>query len=49
MGPDIIQLRFATEEQSDASVKRLIEKLPKSADIWVVAKELVNPDLGTGD
>jgi hypothetical protein len=49
IGPGLAQLRFATEEQADASVKRLVEKLPKSADIWVVTKEIAIPDFGPGD
>lgn len=48
MGPDI-QLRFARQEEADASVKRMVAQLPKGADIWVVTKEITMSDFGTAD
>lgn len=47
--PGRVQLRFATEEQADASKKRLVEKLPNSADIWCITRDIAIPDFGPGD
>lgn len=43
-GTDLVQLRLATQDQADECVKRLIARLPKSADVWLVTKELAIPD-----
>jgi hypothetical protein len=43
-GPDILQLRFPTEDAAESSRKRLIAELPGSDDIWIVTKELSAQD-----
>lgn len=37
---DGLQLRFATKEEAEACVARLVVKLPASAPIWIVRREL---------
>ena len=39
-GEDHPQLRFATEEEAEAARKRLAARLPNSAEVWVVTKEV---------
>jgi hypothetical protein len=46
-GPDILQLRFATEEEAEACRQRLIKRLPQSENVWVVFKEIVVQDFIT--
>jgi hypothetical protein len=43
-GPDVFQLRFATSDEAEACRQRLIKRLPKSDDVWMVAKELTVQD-----
>ena len=38
--PGIPQLRFATEEEAAASLKRLSDRLPKSEPVWQVIREV---------
>jgi hypothetical protein len=39
-GDEQPQLRFATEEDAEAARKRLAERLPNSAEVWVITKEV---------
>lgn len=39
-GQEHPQLRFATGEDAEAARKRLIAKLPKSDEVWVITKEV---------
>lgn len=45
-GPDVLQLRFPTEESAEACRKRLIKRYPDSNDIWIVSRELTAQDFG---
>ena len=45
-GPNIVQLRFPTEDSAEACRERLIKKLPNSDDIWVVYREITAQDFG---
>ena len=38
--PNGPQLRFGTMEEADRAVKRLVERLPDSKDVWIVAQDL---------
>jgi hypothetical protein len=38
--PDGLQLRFATREEAEACRQRLIEKLPASAPIWIISRDV---------
>jgi hypothetical protein len=49
MGPKILQLHFATEEEAEASRKRLIARLPRSEEIWTITKEFTAQDFATAD
>ncbi|MEX0704925.1 MAG: hypothetical protein WD069_22690 [Planctomycetales bacterium] len=40
LDPERPQLRFATEEEAEAAVKRLSEKLPGSEQVWLVTKDV---------
>ncbi|MCY2995407.1 MAG: hypothetical protein NTY19_47215 [Planctomycetota bacterium] len=42
LDPDRPQLRFSTQEESDAAMRRLIERLPNSAQVWVTTREVGN-------
>jgi hypothetical protein len=44
LNPETVQLRFATQEEAEASVKRLAKKLPGSEDIWTISHEIVASD-----
>jgi hypothetical protein len=37
---DGLQLRFATREEAEACIKRLVQKLPASAPIWIISREM---------
>jgi hypothetical protein len=37
---DGLQLRFATREEAEACRQRLIEKLPASAPIWIISRDV---------
>jgi len=39
-GAEQPQLRFATEDDAEAARKRLAERLPDSAEVWVITKEV---------
>jgi hypothetical protein len=39
-GPDILQLRFATEEEAAEAVKRLSARLPGSELVWLVSRDV---------
>jgi hypothetical protein len=39
-GEDSPQLRFATADEAEAARKRLAERLPNSAPVWVIVKEV---------
>jgi len=43
-GPRILQLRFATLEEAEACRQRLIKRLPKSDDVWLVTREVAVQD-----
>jgi hypothetical protein len=49
MGRDHVELRVATEEQAEASVQRLVKKLPQSSEIWVITRDLEIPEFGPSD
>ncbi len=34
------QLRFSTQDEADAAIRRLIQRLPKSAHVWVSTREV---------
>lgn len=38
--PDKPQLRFATQEEAEACVKRLIQRLPGSEPVWTIAQDV---------
>lgn len=40
LGSDKPQLRFSTQEDAEAALRRLIERLPASEQVWVIAQEL---------
>lgn len=40
LDPEKPQLRFATEEEAEVCRQRLIEQLPGSEPVWVIAKEV---------
>ena len=37
---DGLQLRFATREEAEACLKRLIQKLPDSEPIWIISRDI---------
>lgn len=37
--PDGPQLRFATEEEAEACIQRLVKKLPASEPIWIISRD----------
>lgn len=39
-GPDILQLRFATLEEAEAARRRLVQHLPDSEQVWVIAQDV---------
>jgi hypothetical protein len=39
------QLRFATEEEAEASKRRLLDRFPGSDDVWIISRELMAHDL----
>jgi hypothetical protein len=45
-GPNILQLRFPTEDSAEACRQRLIKKLPNSDEIWIVSREITAHDFG---
>jgi hypothetical protein len=45
-GPNVLQLRFPTEESAEACRKRLIKRLPNSDEIWIVSREITAQDFG---
>ncbi len=45
-GPNMIQLRFPTEDSAEACRKRLIKRLPNSDEIWIVSREISAQDFG---
>jgi hypothetical protein len=40
LGPDRLQLRFATEEEAEACRERLTQRLPGSEPVWIVTQEV---------
>lgn len=42
--PQALQLRFATEEEAEASRRRLIKRLPDSDFIWIINREITAHD-----
>ncbi len=46
-GPGVLQLRFATEGEAEACRQRLIRRLPRSQDVWVVSREIAVQDFVT--
>ncbi len=45
-GPDTPQLRFPDEESAKACMKRLINRLPGSDEIWLLTREISALDFG---
>ncbi|MBY0528296.1 MAG: hypothetical protein K2R98_33205 [Gemmataceae bacterium] len=45
--PERVQLRFATPEEAEAARQRLIQRLPKSDEVWIVDREITAQDLAT--
>lgn len=45
-GPNVLQLRFPTENAAEACRKRLIRRLPNSDEIWIVSREITAQDFG---
>jgi hypothetical protein len=37
--PDKPQLRFATQDEAEACMRRLAQQLPGSEQVWVIARE----------
>jgi hypothetical protein len=46
VGPDLLQLRFPTEDSAEACRKRLIKRLPDSDEVWIVSREITAQDFG---
>jgi hypothetical protein len=40
LAPEKPQLRFATEEEAEATRRRLVQRLPKSEQIWVITQDV---------
>jgi hypothetical protein len=45
-GPNVLPLRFPTEDSAEACRKRLIKRLPNSDEIWIVSREITAQDFG---
>lgn len=45
-GPNVLQLRFPTQESAEACQKRLVDRLPNSDEIWLVSREISAQDFG---
>jgi hypothetical protein len=45
-GPNVLQLRFPTEESANECRNRLIKRLPNSDEIWIVTREITAQDFG---
>lgn len=45
-GPNVLQLRFPTEDAAEACRKRLVKQLPNSDEIWIVNREMTFQDVG---
>ena len=39
--PGTVQLRFATEEEAQASRQRLIRRFPGTDDVWIITQEVL--------
>jgi hypothetical protein len=39
-----VQLRFATQEEAEASRQRLIGRFPGSDDVWIIHRDMTTPD-----
>jgi hypothetical protein len=48
VNPPALQLRFATQEEAEAAVRRLVQRLPKSEPIWIIHREIIAQDSGQG-
>jgi hypothetical protein len=48
VSPQSPQLRFATQEEAEAALQRLSRRLPGSAPIWLINREITAYDYGTG-
>jgi hypothetical protein len=46
MGPGNIQLRLATEEEAEAARQRLIQRVPKTDEVWLISKEFAAHEYG---
>lgn len=46
-GPLRPRLLLATQEEAEASVKRLIERFPGSDEVWIINREIMAEDHGT--
>lgn len=49
MGPNVPQLRFATEEEANACRARLIARLPQSDDVWLITREFAAHEYASAD
>ncbi len=45
-GPNVLQLRFPSEDSAEACRQRLIKRLPNSDEIWIVSREITAQDFG---
>jgi len=45
LNPRTVQLRFATEEEAMASRQRLIQRFPRTDDVWMIEREITAQDL----
>lgn len=43
-GSNILQLRFATQQEAEACRQRLVKRLPKSEDVWLINREVTVQD-----
>ncbi len=48
LSPEEPQLRFPTEDDAEACRSRLIKRLPGSEPVWIINRELIARDFGTG-
>ena len=44
-GRDRLQLRFATLEEAEDCIRRLVERLPASKQVWIIRQELSHVDI----
>ncbi len=47
VNPSVLQLRFATQGEAEACVRRLIQRLPGSDPVWLINRAVTAPDFAT--